>query len=162
MNLSWFRVPKDIVFGQGTLEYLKDLTGSRATIVTGGSSMRKLGYLEKTRKHLENGGMQVSIVDGVEPNPSVQTVRRGAQEMLEFQPDVIVALGGGSALDAAKIMWVFYEYPELTFEQIIPVGSIPHCARRPGSWPSRQQAGPPARSPPFQSSPTRRRRSSIP
>lgn len=130
MNMSWFRVPKDIVFGQGTLEYLKELTGSRATIVTGGSSMRRLGYLDTTRKHLEAGGMEVSIVDGVEPNPSVETVRRGAQEMLEFKPDVIVALGGGSALDAAKVMWVFYEYPDLTFEDIIPVGSIPTLRKK--------------------------------
>lgn len=130
MNLSWFRVPKDIVFGQGTLEYLKELTGSRATIVTGGSSMRRLGYLDTTRKHLEAGGMEVSIVDGVEPNPSVETVRRGAQEMLEFKPDVIVALGGGSALDAAKVMWVFYEYPDLSFEDIIPVGSIPTLRKK--------------------------------
>ena len=130
MNMSWFRVPKDIVFGQGTLEYLKELTGSRATIVTGGSSMRRLGYLDTTRKHLEAGGMEVSIVDRVEPNPSVETVRRGAQEMLEFKPDVIVALGGGSALYAAKVMWVFYEYPDLTFEDIIPVGSIPTLRKK--------------------------------
>ncbi|MFP4378643.1 MAG: iron-containing alcohol dehydrogenase [Spirochaetales bacterium] len=130
MNLSWFRIPKDIVFGQGTLEYLSQLAGKRATIVTGGSSMRRLGFLDTAKRHLEAGGMEVSIVDGVEPNPSVQTVRRGAEEMLAFGPDLIVALGGGSALDAAKIMWVFYEYPDLTFEQIIPVGTIPPLRKK--------------------------------
>lgn len=130
MNLSWFRVPKDIVFGQGTLEYLSKLTGHRATIVTGGSSMRRLGFLDEAKRQLEAGGMEVSIVDGVEPNPSVQTVRRGAEEMLAFGPDLIVALGGGSALDAAKIMWVFYEYPDLTFEEIIPIGTIPTLRKK--------------------------------
>lgn len=56
--------------------------------------------------------MKVSIIDGVEPNPSIETVLRGAKEMVKFKPDWIVAIGGGSALDAAKIMWIYYEYPD--------------------------------------------------
>lgn len=69
--------------------------------------------------------MEVEIFDGVEANPSIDTVKKGAKAMIDFEPDWIIALGGGSALDAAKIMWVFYEYPELKFEDIIEPGSLP-------------------------------------
>ncbi|GAA0180093.1 hypothetical protein SH2C18_28450 [Clostridium sediminicola] len=124
MGLQWFRVPKDIVFGDGSLEYLSSLEGKRATLVTGGSSMKKFGFLEKAQEELEKAGMEVSIVDGVEPNPSVETVIRGGKEMAEFNPDWIIAIGGGSALDAAKIMWVYYEYPETKFEDLV-AGKFP-------------------------------------
>lgn len=125
MELKWFRVPKDIVFGKGTLEYLSTLEGKKAILVTGGSSMKKNGFLDQAKAHLEKAGMQVTIFDGVEPNPSVETVEKGAQAMRDFEPDWIVAIGGGSALDAAKIMWAFYEYPNLKFEEILTPGSLP-------------------------------------
>lgn len=125
MDLKWFRVPKDIVFGEGTLEYLSTLEGKRAILVTGGSSMKRFGFLEEAKGHLEKAGMEVTIFDGVEPNPSVETVEAGAKAMRDFQPDWIIAIGGGSALDAAKIMWAFYEYPELKFEEIIEPNSLP-------------------------------------
>jgi Alcohol dehydrogenase, class IV len=124
MGLNWFRVPKDIVFGEGALSYLAGLEGKRATLVTGGSSMRKNGFLDEAKAQLEKAGMEVSIVDGVEPNPSIETVVRGGQEMAEFGPDWIVAIGGGSALDAAKIMWVYYEYPDTVFEDLV-AGKFP-------------------------------------
>ncbi len=119
MSLNWFRVPKDIVFGENALEYLSTLEGKKATLVTGGSSMKRFGFLDEAQKQLEKAGMQVSIVDGVEPNPSIETVIRGGKEMAEFGPDWIIAIGGGSALDAAKIMWVYYEYPETKFEDLV-------------------------------------------
>ncbi len=119
MSLNWFRVPKDIVFGENALEYLSTLEGKKATLVTGGSSMKRFGFLDEAQKQLEKAGMEVSIVDGVEPNPSIETVIRGGQEMAKFEPDWIVAIGGGSALDAAKIMWVYYEYPETKFEDLV-------------------------------------------
>lgn len=124
MSLQWFRVPKDIVFGEGALEYLSTLEGKKATLVTGGSSMKRFGFLDEAKKQLENAGMEVSIVDGVEPNPSIETVIRGGKEMAEFNPDWIIAIGGGSALDAAKIMWVYYEYPETKFEDLV-AGKFP-------------------------------------
>lgn len=124
MNVQWFRVPKDIVFGEGALEYLSTLDGKRATLVTGGSSMKKFGFLDEAKKQLEKAGMEVSIVDGVEPNPSIETVIRGGKEMAEFNPDWIIAIGGGSALDAAKIMWVYYEYPETNFQDLV-AGNFP-------------------------------------
>src|SRR6056297_2016088 len=124
MNLNWFRVPKDIVFGEGALSYLADLEGKKATLVTGGSSMKRFGFLDEARSQLEKAGMEVSIVDGVEPNPSIETVIRGGKEMQEFGPDWIIAIGGGSALDAAKIMWVYYEYPDTKFEDLV-AGKFP-------------------------------------
>lgn len=124
MGLNWFRVPKDIVFGEGALSYLAGLEGKRATLVTGGSSMKRNGFLDEAKTQLEKAGMEVSIVDGVEPNPSIETVVRGGKEMAEFGPDWIIAIGGGSALDAAKIMWVYYEYPETKFEDLV-AGKFP-------------------------------------
>ncbi|KDR96448.1 Alcohol dehydrogenase, class IV [Peptoclostridium litorale DSM 5388] len=125
MGLQWFRVPKDVVFGEGSLAYLAELEGKRAMLVTGGSSMKKFGFLDEAKALLEKGGMAVEIIDGVEPNPSVDTVVSGAEAMRRFEPDWIVAIGGGSALDAAKVMWAFYEHPELKFEDIIEPGSMP-------------------------------------
>lgn len=125
MNMKFFRVPKDIVFGEGSLEYLSTLKGNKAIIVTGGNSMKKYGFLDKTKEILEKSNMEVSIFDGVEPNPSIETVENGAIAMTNFQPDWIVALGGGSSIDAAKIMWAFYENPNLSLENILQPGSLP-------------------------------------
>lgn len=124
MGLKAFRVPKDIIFGENALEHLSTLEGKRATIVTGGSSMKRFGFIDEAKRQLEKAGMEISIVDGVEPNPSIETVIRGGKEMQDFQPDWILALGGGSALDAAKIMWVYYEYPDTKFEDLI-AGKFP-------------------------------------
>ncbi len=120
-----FLVPPQISFGPNSLDYLGTLQGERAMLVTGGSSMKKFGFLDRAEKHLTQAGLSCKIIDGVEPNPSVKTVLRGKEEMLAFKPDWIIAIGGGSALDAAKIMWVFYEHPDLNFEDIIDVFSIP-------------------------------------
>lgn len=127
---QWFRVPKDIIFGADALEHLKTLKGKKAMLVTGGQSMKRLGFLDQAAAYLQDAGMETAVVDGVEPNPSVDTVIRGAKEMQAFEPDWIIAIGGGSALDAAKIMWAFYEYPELKFEDIIEPGSMPELRRK--------------------------------
>ncbi|AJQ97004.1 alcohol dehydrogenase, class IV [Gynuella sunshinyii YC6258] len=87
--------------------------------------MRRFGFLDRIQKLLTVAGMESIIIDGVEPNPSVATVHRGAKSMIAFEPDWIVAIGGGSALDAAKVMWCFYEHPQIRFEDIIAVGSMP-------------------------------------
>ena len=130
MAASAFKVPNSIIYGEGALSQLETLKGKKAIIVTGGNSMKKHGFLEKASAYLKKAGMETEIFDGVEPNPSVKTVIAGAEAMKKFNPDWIVAIGGGSALDAAKVMWVFYEYPELTFEDIIPVGSIPELRKK--------------------------------
>lgn len=130
-KMSRFTLPRDIYFGEGALEELKNLEGcKRAIIVTGGSSMRRFGFLEKTKDILEDTGMEVELFEGVEPDPSVETVFKGAEKMREFNPDVIVAIGGGSPIDAAKAMWVFYEHPELSFDDIKDPFSIPRLRNK--------------------------------
>ncbi len=116
--MARFTLPRDIYHGRGSLEALKTLEGSKAIIVTGGSSMRRAGFLEKVVEYLNEAGMQVLLFEGVEPDPSVETVLKGAQVMRNYQPDWIVSIGGGSPIDAAKAMWAFYEYPKTTFEQL--------------------------------------------
>ncbi len=130
MSIFNFSIPRDISYGEGALEKLASLDGKKAALVTGGSSMKKFGFLDQAIAHLERAGMKTIVIDGVEPNPSVNTVQRGAREMLDFGPDWIVAIGGGSALDAAKVMWCFYEHPELKFEDIIEVGSMPPLRKK--------------------------------
>ncbi|MGN9164285.1 iron-containing alcohol dehydrogenase [Tissierellaceae bacterium HCP3S3_D8] len=125
MAPNFFRIPKDIVFGDNAMKYLSTLEGKKAILVTGGSSMKRFGFLDKAKMELEKANIKVEIFDGVEANPSVETVNKGAKTMLDFEPDWIIAIGGGSALDAAKIMWAFYEHPNLSFEDIIEPGSLP-------------------------------------
>ena len=125
MAISKFQIPGNIVMGEGCLIELANLKGSKAMVVTGGNSMKKNGFLATAVNMLKDGGFEVEVFDGVEANPSVKTCLEGKEAMLKFEPDWIVAIGGGSALDAAKAMWIFYEHPELTFEDIITPGSTP-------------------------------------
>jgi len=125
MAVLGFSIPRNIVYGEKALEKLATLKGKKAALVTGGSSMKKSGFLDKAKAYLEKAGMKTVVIDGVEPNPSVETVYRGAKEMQAFGPDWIVAIGGGSAIDAAKVMWCFYEHPEIEFKDIIVPGSMP-------------------------------------
>mgnify|MGYP005799290969 CR=1 FL=1 len=123
--MARFTLPRDLYHGKGALDALKDLDGKRAIVVVGGGSMKRFGFLDKVEANLTAAGMEVSLFEGVEPDPSVETVMKGAEAMRQFQPDWIVAIGGGSPIDAAKAMWAFYEYPETTFEQLITPFSFP-------------------------------------
>ena len=117
--MSRFTLPRDIYYGPDALDELKVLAGhKKAMIFTGGSSMRRGGFLQKTEEGLKAAGLETALFEGIEPDPSIETVMKGAQAMREFEPDVIVAIGGGSPIDAAKAMWVFYEHPDKTFEDI--------------------------------------------
>lgn len=118
MAMVTYSVPRLIVHGEDALDYLKNLEGKKAAIVTGGSSMKRFGFLDKAKELLEEGGMEVLIIDGVEPDPSIKTCLEGGKKMEEFGPDWIIALGGGSAMDAAKVMWVFYEHPGYDFQKL--------------------------------------------
>ncbi|AWI05184.1 iron-containing alcohol dehydrogenase [Clostridium drakei] len=121
--MSRFTLPRDIYFGENSLEVLKTLKGKKAIVVVGGGSMKKFGFLQKVETYLKEANIEVKLIEGVEPDPSVETVMNGAKIMREFQPDWIVAIGGGSPIDAAKAMWIFYEYPDFTFEKaVIPFG----------------------------------------
>ena len=123
--MARFTLPRDIYYGVGSLSELKNLKGKKAIIVTGGHSMKASGFLDKTEQYLKEAGLEVTIFDGVEPDPSIETVMRGAERMREFQPDWIVSIGGGSPIDAAKAMWVFYEYPKAKFEDLITPFNFP-------------------------------------
>lgn len=117
--MARFTLPRDIYYGFNAIGELKNLKGyKKAFIVTGGQSMKRTGFLKKLDDTLKEAGIETKIYDGVEPDPSIERVYDGAKAMREFQPDVIVAIGGGSPMDAAKAMWVFYEYPEKTFDDI--------------------------------------------
>ncbi len=113
-----FTLPRDLYHGENALDSLKTLKGKKAIVVCGGSAMRRFGFLEKVEANLKEAGMEVLLFEGVEPDPSVETVMRGAKAMQDFEPDWIVAIGGGSPIDAAKAMWAFYEYPDVTFEDL--------------------------------------------
>ena len=116
--MSRFCLPRDIYHGKGCLEELKNLKGKKAILVVGGGSMRRQGFLDKAVNYLKEAGMEVELFEGVEPDPSVETVMKGAEAMRKFEPDWIVSMGGGSPIDAAKAMWAFYEYPDVTFEDL--------------------------------------------
>ena len=116
----------ELMFGKGCLEHLRTLKGTKALIVTGGSSMKKSGILQKVADLLSEAGIKSEVFSGVEPDPLFSTVYRGAEAMKAFGPDIIVALGGGSAMDAAKAMWVYYEHPELKqLSDIVPPNPVP-------------------------------------
>lgn len=121
-----FTIPRDIYDGKGAIDQLSTLKGfTKAIIVTGGKSMQKFGFLEKTEKALQAAGMETKVFSGVPADPTIDIVEDGAKAMQEFEPDLIVALGGGSPMDAAKAMWVFYEYPEKTFMDIVTPFTMP-------------------------------------
>ena len=125
-----FTLPRDLYYGKDALEVLKTLKGKKAMVVVGGGSMKRFGFLDKVEAYLKEAGMEVQLFEGVEPDPSVETVMKGAAAMREFEPDWIVAMGGGSPIDAAKAMWVFYEYPDCTFEQLITPFSFPELRQK--------------------------------
>ena len=128
--MARFTLPRDIYHGKDSLEVLKSLEGKKAFIVIGGGSMKRFGFLDKVLSYLKEANMETKVFEGVEPDPSVETVMKGAKEMEEFNPDWIVSIGGGSPIDAAKAMWIFYEYPDFTFEKaIIPFG-LPKLRRK--------------------------------
>ena len=116
--MSRFTLPRDLYYGKGCLEVLKTLSGKKAILVVGGGSMKRFGFLDKAADYLKEACMEVKLFENVEPDPSVETVMRGAEAMREFEPDWIISMGGGSPIDAAKAMWAFYEYPDTTFEDL--------------------------------------------
>lgn len=125
-----FTLPRDMYYGKGALEQLKNLKGNKAVLVLGGGSMKRFGFVDKVVSYLKEAGIETKLFENVEPDPSVETVMKGAAMMREFQPDWIISMGGGSPIDAAKAMWVFYEYPDTTFEEIIQPFSFPELRQK--------------------------------
>ncbi len=128
--MARFTLPRDLYHGKGALEALKTFKGKKAVICVGGGSMKRFGFLDRAEAYLKEAGMEVYVIDGIEPDPSVDTVMKGAEKMLEIQPDWIIAMGGGSPIDAAKAMWIKYEYPEITFEEMCKVFGIPALRKK--------------------------------
>lgn len=128
--MARFTLPRDLYHGKGALEALKSFTGKKAMICVGGGSMKRFGFLDRAVAYLKEAGMEVELFEGIEPDPSVETVMRGAEAMLKFEPDWIIAMGGGSPIDAAKAMWIKYEYPDITFEEMCKVFGIPPLRRK--------------------------------
>ena len=120
-----FTLPKDIYHGENALEALKTFKGKKAFVCVGGGSMKRFGFLDRVVQYLQETGMEVKLFEGIESDPSVDTVMKGAKEMQDFGPDWIVAIGGGSPIDAAKPMWIKYEHPECSFEDMCKVFGIP-------------------------------------
>ena len=118
VSMQWFKLPRKIYFEANSLQYLEKMPDiSRVFIVTD-ETIQSLGYVDKIQYHLNRRQIpvQVRVFNQVEPDPSLATIRAGAEDMDRFQPDVIIALGGGSPIDAAKGMWLFHEQPEADFE----------------------------------------------
>jgi alcohol dehydrogenase class IV len=119
----WFFRSPEIVFGEDALDYLAEIRGRKAFIVTD-ENIVALGFVEQVQRQLAQVGIETAVFAEVEPDPSMQTVRRGAEAARAFEPDWIVGLGGGSCLDAAKSVWIQYERPDLAPDEVAPVGTL--------------------------------------
>ncbi len=120
VNMQWFKIPEKIYFEFGSTQYLEKMPDITKAFLVTDPSMVKLGYVDKVLYYLRKRQQYVhcEIFSDVEPDPSVETIMKGCELMSHFQPDVIIALGGGSAMDAAKGMWLFYEHPETDFNSL--------------------------------------------
>ncbi len=122
--------PRFVYHGEGALDALKTLKGKKAMVCIGGGSIKRNGYLDIILGNLHEAGIETQLIEGIESDPSVTTVMEGAKAMEEFGPDWIVAVGGGSPIDAAKAMWIKYEYPEITFEEMCKVFGLPELRKK--------------------------------
>lgn len=119
-NMQWFKVPAKIYFERNSIEYLHQMKEMSKVIIVTDRSMVDLGYVNRVTDQLKlrSPEVQHQLFCDVEPDPSIQTVLKGVQLMRSFEPDTIIALGGGSSMDAAKGMWLFYEHPEVNFNDL--------------------------------------------
>lgn len=120
-----FTIPRDVYFGDGAVSYLASVDAKRAFIVYGSERMEKDGTIANIKAQLEKAGVETRTFSGITHDPSVAQVKEGVAVMNEFQPDLIVGVGGGSPIDAAKAMWIFFEHPELSFEEASKPFSLP-------------------------------------
>lgn len=120
VNMQWFKIPPKIYFEKGATQYLSKMPDISRIVIVTDPMMVKLGYVERVEYYLRKrqNPVYIEVFSDVEPDPSVDTVERGCALMASFNPDCIIALGGGSAMDAAKAMWLFYEYPDTDFNAL--------------------------------------------
>ena len=119
-NMQWFRIPERVYHEFGSVSYLEKMADTNRVMIVTDKMMVQLGYVDKLTYHLRkrNNPVMIEVFSDVEPDPSVDTVLNGANVMRQFKPDTIIALGGGSSMDAAKGMWLFYENPEVNFDDL--------------------------------------------
>lgn len=125
-----FTVPRDIYFGENALEHLKSVKGTKAMLVIGSQRLVKDGTVPKIQEFLKEVNIETSVFSGVENDPSVKTVMKGVEAMNQFNPDLIIGIGGGSPIDAAKAMWIFYEHPKFTFEEAAKPFNLPELRQK--------------------------------
>ncbi|WP_025289052.1 bifunctional acetaldehyde-CoA/alcohol dehydrogenase [Bibersteinia trehalosi] len=120
-NMQWFKVPSKIYFERDSIQYLKSMKDAEKVMIVTDRAMVDLGFVDRITEQLRQRRNKVTyqLFCDVEPNPSIETVRKGTELMRSFQPDTIIALGGGSPMDAAKVMWLFYEQPEVDFRDLV-------------------------------------------
>ncbi|MDS0524287.1 iron-containing alcohol dehydrogenase [Clostridium sp. SHJSY1] len=125
-----FTIPRDIYFGTNALDHLKDIKGTKAILVIGSERLIKDGTVPKIQNLLKETKIQTTVFSGVENDPSVATVRKGVEMMNSFNPDLVIGIGGGSPIDAAKAMWIFYEYPSFTFQEAAKPFNLPELRQK--------------------------------
>ena len=128
--MNRFTIPRDLYFGDNAIDYLKEVKGNKAMLVIGSERLIKDGTVPKIQENLKLANIETIIFSGVENDPSVATVRKGVEMMNEFNPDLIIGIGGGSPIDAAKAMWIFYEHPEFTFEEASKPFNLPELRQK--------------------------------
>ena len=128
--MTRFTIPRDVFMGDDAISHLKTIKGKKAYIVIGSERLKKDGTLGKVEDYLKEAGIESKVFIGVENDPSVQTVKKGVAEMLDYNPDWVIGIGGGSPIDAAKAMWLFYEYPDFTFEEAVKPFNLPELRKK--------------------------------
>lgn len=128
--MAQWTLPRDVFHGPDALAALKGFKGKRAVICIGGGSLKRAGFVDTVEAYLKEAGFETKLIEGIESNPSVETVEKGAAIMMDFEPDWIIAMGGGSPIDAAKAMWIKYEYPDITFKEMCKVFGLPKLRKK--------------------------------
>lgn len=125
-----FTIPREVYFGENALDKLASVRGSKAMLVVGSERLKKDGTTAKIQSLLKKAGIESDIFSGIEADPSITTVMKGVAAMNSYNPDWIIGIGGGSPIDAAKAMWIFYEHPDFTFEEAAKPFNLPELRRK--------------------------------
>lgn len=129
-KMNRFTIPRDVYFGDDALDFFDTVEGNKAFIVVGSQRSVDNGTVKKVQDKLEKSNIKSDLFVGVEHDPSVETVNKGVKQMNEFEPDMIIAIGGGSPIDAAKAMWIFYENPDFTYEEAAIPFNLPKMRKK--------------------------------
>ena len=125
-----FTIPREVYFGENALDKLASISGSKAMLVVGSERLKKDGTTARIQSLLKKAGIESDIFSGIEADPSITTVMKGVAAMNSYNPDWIIGIGGGSPIDAAKAMWIFYEHPDFTFEEAAKPFNLPELRRK--------------------------------